>query len=80
MLFVLAQAGLEPLVRQIYITPKELGENLDGQYTKTEANDIRSMPEELASEYINEVWLILGACAVPRKARKGLMTSNFISE
>ena len=49
------QTGLEPAVRQIYITAEAFGQNIDLNYRTTEVEDPAIEPRELAAQYINPV-------------------------
>ena len=49
------QTGLEPAVRQIYITADAFGQNIDLNYRTTEVEDPAIEPRELAAQYINPV-------------------------
>jgi hypothetical protein len=42
-------------VREAFISAETLCKNLESGYTAEEANDIKSLPEEYAADYVNEV-------------------------
>ena len=58
------QAGLEGVVRDMYISAEELGENVDGSYRRHEARDFRITPLEHAQQHTIPVRT---PCLTPRK-------------
>ena len=51
----LVQAGLEPVMKQIYMTAEHLGENIELNYRSNEVAELSLEPREFAEQYLNEV-------------------------
>ena len=52
---VWVQAGLEPIVRQIYLKAEGFGANLDLNYRSNEVAEVSLEPREFAEQYTNQV-------------------------
>lgn len=47
-----AQAGLEGVARDMYISAEQLGENVDGAYRRHEAQDFAVLPLDFAAQHV----------------------------
>ena len=52
---VWVQAGLEPIVRQIYLGAEDFGKNLELNYRSNEVAEVSLEPREFAEQYTNQV-------------------------
>lgn len=49
------QAGLEPVVRQIYLRAEDFGEHIELNYRSNEVAEVSLEPREFAEQYTNTV-------------------------
>ncbi len=54
-ILVWVQAGLEPIVRQIYLAAEGFGANLDLNYRSNEVAEVSLEPREFAEQYTKQV-------------------------